>query len=129
MVADALIWAAKRGDLVALETAIGSAVDLNAKDSQGWTALFHAAHNGNTKALQLLIGAGAEVNRGKETGFTALFAAVGAGHVDAVRLLLDAGAEIVQVKGVELRGYCIRGNSERHKAILALLDGHQTKKK
>ena len=59
MVADALIWAASERDLVALETAIGSAVDLNAKDSQGWTALFHAAHNGNTKALQLLIGAGA----------------------------------------------------------------------
>jgi uncharacterized protein len=129
MVADSLIWAAKRGDLVGLETAIRSAANLNAKDSQGWTALFHAAHNGSTKALQLLIDAGADVNRGRETGFTALFAAVGAGHVDAVRLLLDAGAEIVPVKGVELRGYCIQGNSERHKAILALLDGHQTEKR
>jgi len=90
--------------------------------------MFYAAHNGNTKALHLLIDAGAEVNRGRESGFTALFAAVGAGHVDAVRLLLDAGAEIVPVKGVELRGYCIQGNSERHKTILALLDGHQSEK-
>jgi ankyrin repeat protein len=82
-IADSLIWAAKRGDLVALEIAIRSAANLNAKDSKGWTPLFHAAHKGNTKALQLLIDAGADVNRGREIGFTALFAAVGAGHVDA----------------------------------------------
>jgi ankyrin repeat protein len=129
MTTDSLIWAAKRGDLVALETALRSGANVNGEDSQGWTALFHAAHHGNTKALQLLIDAGAEVNHRKETGFTALFSAVGGGHVDAVRLLLDAGAEIVPVKGIELRGYCIQGNSERHKAILALLDDHQTEKR
>jgi len=129
MTADSLIWAAKRGDLVALETAIRSGANVNSKDSQGWTALFHAAHHGNTKALQLLIDAGADVNRGRESGFTALFSAVGGGHLEAVRLLLDAGAEIAPVQGVELRGYCIQGNSERHKAILTMLDGHQEERK
>lgn len=64
MVADSLIWAAKRGDLAALEAAIRSGANVNGEDSQGWTALFHAAHHGNTKALQLLIDAGADVNRG-----------------------------------------------------------------
>ena len=82
MTADSLIWAAKRGDLVALETAIRSGANVNSEDSQGWTALFHAAHHGNTKALQLLIDAGADVNRGRESGFTALFSAVGGGHVE-----------------------------------------------
>jgi hypothetical protein len=33
------------------------------------------------------------------------------------------------VQGVELRGYCIQGNSERHKAILTMLDGHQEERK
>jgi ankyrin repeat protein len=127
MTADSLIWAAKRGDLVALETAIRSGANVNSEDSQGWTALFHAAHHGNTKALQLLIDAGADVNRGRESGFTALFSAVGGGHVEAVRLLLDAGAEIAPVQGVELRGYCIQGNSERHKAILTMLDEEERK--
>jgi ankyrin repeat protein len=81
------------------------------------------------KALQLLIDAGADVNHGKETGFTALFSAVGGGHVDAVGLLLDAGAEIVPMQGVELRGYCIQGNSKRHRAILAMLEGHRSGKR
>ena len=69
------------------------------------------------------------MNRGRESGFTALFSAVGGGHLEAVRLLLDAGAEIAPVQGVELRGYCIQGNSERHKAILTMLDGHQEERK
>jgi hypothetical protein len=33
------------------------------------------------------------------------------------------------VQGVELRGYCTQGNSERHKAILTMLDGHQDERK
>ena len=103
-----------------------SGADVNGKDSQGWTALFHAAHHGNTKALQLLIDGGAKVNGGRETGFTALFSAVSGGHVEAVRLLLNSGAEIVPVQGVELRGYCIQENSEHHRAILTMLDGHQS---
>ena len=126
MVAGSLIWAAKRGDLVALVAAIRSGADVNCADSQGWSALFHAAHHGNTKALRLLIDAGADVNRGRETGFTALLSAVVGGHVEAVRVLLDAGAEIVPLQSVELRGYCIQGNSEHHKAILTMLDSHQS---
>ena len=65
------------------------------------------------------------MNRARETGFTALTAAVSGGPVEAVRLLLNTGAEITSVQGIELRGYCIEGNSERHKAILAMLDGQQ----
>jgi ankyrin repeat protein len=129
MTGDSLIWAAKRSNLVALEAAIRSGANVNSADSQGWTALFHAAHHGNVKALQLLIDAGADVNHGKETGFTALFSAVGSGHVDAVRLLLDAGAEVVPVRGVELRGYCVQRNSERHRAILTMLDALQSGKR
>lgn len=124
-----LIWAAKRGDLAALQTAIRSGAGVDAEDPQGWTALFHAAHHGNTQALQLLIDAGADVNHGRETGFTALFSAVLDGHVEAVRFLLDAGAEIVPVQGVDLRCYCIQGNSERHRAILMMLDDYQPRSK
>ena len=29
-------------------------------------------------------------------------------------------------RGVELRGYCIQGNSKRHNAILTMLDGHKS---
>jgi ankyrin repeat protein len=126
---DSLIWAAKRGDLAALKKAILPDANLNDVDSQGWTPLFHAAHQGNTEVLTLLIEAGADVNFGKGTGFTALFSAVSGGHVEAVQTLLNAGAEIVPVQGIELRGYCIQGNSERHKAILTMLDGHQEERR
>jgi uncharacterized protein len=121
---DSLIWAAKRGDLAALRTAIRPDTNLNDVDSQGWTPLFHAANQGNIEALKLLILAGADVNHGKETGFTALFSAVSGGHIEAVRTLLNAGAEIVSVRGIELRGYCIQAKSKRHDAILRMLDEH-----
>lgn len=121
---DSLIWAAKRGNLAALRTAIRPDANLNGVDSQGWTPLFHSANQGNTEALNLLIQAGADVNHGKETGFTALFSAVSGGHIEAVRTLLKAGAEIVPVQGVELRSYCIQEKSKRHETILKMLDEH-----
>jgi ankyrin repeat protein len=123
-----LIWAAKRGDLVALRKAIRSGANLNDVDSSGWTPLFHAAHQGTTEALKELIQAGADVNHGKETGFTALFSAVLSGHVEVVRMLLNAGAEIVPVQGIELRGYSVRVNSKKHEAILRMLDAHKLDK-
>lgn len=121
---DSLIWAAKRGDLAALKKAILQDANLNAIDSQGWTPLFHAAHQGNVEVLTALIEAGADVNFGKETGFTALFSAVSGGHVGVVRALLNAGAEIVPVQGIELRGYCIQANSQRHETIYRMLEQH-----
>ena len=41
---DSFIWAAKRGDLVALRSAVRAGDSLDTVDSQGWTASFHAAH-------------------------------------------------------------------------------------
>jgi ankyrin repeat protein len=106
-----------------MRKAILSGADLNSKDSQGWTPLFHAAGRGDVEAVKLLIQAGAEVNHGKENGFTALFSAVMSGHVETVHTLLDAGAEVVPVSGIALRGHAMWIESkQRQEAILQLLD-------
>jgi len=100
-----LIAATKRGDIIALKKAIRERADLNERDVQGWTPLFHAAHTGHLAAVKLLLEAGADVNDGVETGFTALFSAVLAGHVEVVRELLRVGAKVAPVQGIELRGH------------------------
>jgi ankyrin repeat protein len=118
-----LIWAAKRGDQAALISPLQSCTDINCKDSQGWTPLFHAAHNGHTEAVRLLIQAGADVNEGIETGFTALYSAVLGQHVETVRVLIEAGARIAPVNGIELRGYALlAADAAKRYAILTMLD-------
>jgi len=117
--ADRVISAAKRGDILEIRDAILARSDLNCVDSQGWTPLFHAAHHGNAEVVKLLIQAGADVNHGAQTGFTALFSAVMGGHVDTVRTLLDAGAKVLPVNGIELCGYARGKNGS---ALVVMLD-------
>jgi uncharacterized protein len=119
VVANRLISAAKRGDILKLRGALLACVDPNCEDSQGWTPLFHAAHHGNTEVVKLLIQAGADVNHGAQTGFTALFSAVMGGNLDTVRTLLSAGAKVLPVNGIELRGFA-RGKNRP--ALVVILD-------
>jgi len=116
---NALIKAAKKGDLIALKAAIRSGADLNCIDSQGWTPLFHAAGRGWTEGMKIIIAAGADVNHGKETGFTALFSAVTSGHIEAVQVLLDAGAQVRDVQGIKLVGHA---QGKKRQEIVAVLE-------
>lgn len=70
-------------------------VDVNAQDSQGWSALHFAAQSLSTDCARLLLEAGANVNARDSFGNTPLSRAVFVyqGDGDLIELLRKAGAE------------------------------------
>lgn len=73
---------------------IEGGVDVNAKDTAGYTALHKALIWGNSKLAKTLIKAGANVNAQTKEGYTPLLFAVERENAEMVKLLLDAGANI-----------------------------------
>ena len=86
------------------------AVDVDARNKKGETALIEAARRGHYEIVRLLVYEGADVNaasnifdsiiinnngtRDKCGGYTSLILAAMLGHFDIARLLIDAGADI-----------------------------------
>lgn len=71
---------------------IKAGADVNAKTTDGWTALMAAANVGSLEAIELLLAAGADVNSKHKNEDTALSRAKAAGHHEIVQLLREAGA-------------------------------------
>ena len=117
---DALIKAAKKGDMNKVERLIENGADIKAKDKSGSTSLDWAAYGGHTDVVkflikkgedintalisaalggqidlvQLLIEKNANVNAAYEEGSTPLIFAAMSGHTNVVRLLIDNGADV-----------------------------------
>ena len=70
----------------------GSALDLDAKNHRGYSALMLAVYNGERDFCEALLRAGADVNSMDLMDNTVLMAASFKGNVDIVALLLDFGA-------------------------------------
>lgn len=68
-------------------------VELDAKFSNGQTALMIAAFEGHREVVALLVSAGANLNATDNNGNRAVMWAVAQGHEDTVALLIHAGAE------------------------------------
>jgi ankyrin repeat protein len=67
---------------------------LEAKDSNGQTALTHAADSGRLDNVKRLLQCGADVNTGDNEGTTPIIAASMQGHANVVLCLLKAGADV-----------------------------------
>ena len=78
----------------AVQSLSDNEIDIEARDSDGGTALMSAANEGKVAAVQSLLDAGADVEARDKEGRTALMWAAYKGKVDAMQLLLDAGADI-----------------------------------
>ena len=91
---DVLHNAVQSGDIGILEAAIASGVDVDARDSQSWTALMHAVNQGSPLLVSLLLEAAADVNVRALDGATALFMATAHGHTEIIELLMKAGADV-----------------------------------
>jgi tetratricopeptide (TPR) repeat protein len=68
--------------------------DINAKYSEGATALIWAAYYGNTDVVRVLIEKGADVNAGNSKKQTALHLAADKGHTSIARFLVEKGADV-----------------------------------
>ncbi len=88
------LQAAEIGDTKTLRRLLNEAnVDINAQDSEGYTALHWAIGKMHTDVAKILLGAGANLNLQDQDGWTPLHLAADWGQVKEVKLLLDAGAD------------------------------------
>ncbi len=88
---EAFMSAAAQADSAQLQTLLQASdtPEINTRDWQGRTALFHAARHGQVKNLRLLLEAGADINCADNGGLTPLYAAAWFGYSDCVELLLQ----------------------------------------
>ncbi len=84
--------AAMKGDKDAVRALIKQAVDVNAAQGDGMTALHWASLNGDAELAQLLLYAGANVRATTRLGgYSPLYLAAKAGHAKVIDALLNAG--------------------------------------
>jgi ankyrin repeat protein len=88
-----LIWAVSEGYPDVAIALINAGADLNARNSDGNTALLRSACEGRPELTRVLIDAGAQLNIQNNDGYTALILARRRGHEDIAELLLQAGAD------------------------------------
>ena len=87
---EALLLAARNGDLSELRKAISKGVDVNTVNKYGWTPLHSAAQEGHTAIVELLLKKESiDVNAKDEYERTPLHVAALKGHFDVVELLLQ----------------------------------------
>ena len=92
-----LIRSSMFGNREAVKKYIEDGADVNAKNSDGYTALYLASSNGRTEIVAMLLDAGANVNARTNTnywGSTALIRASENKHTEIVSMLLDNGADV-----------------------------------
>jgi hypothetical protein len=89
----ALMCAAARGDLDALQSLLVGDGDLDARDANGSSALHYAAAFGQAAACEALLAAGADVDARTTLGFTPARVACRNNALDAARVLHEAGAD------------------------------------
>ena len=87
-----LFAAVERNNGEALQIALASGLDMNARDFMGRTPLHWAASNGYFELASLLARNGAKTDLADDNGHTALHLAALAGFADVCRELLDCGA-------------------------------------
>eukprot|EP00931_Biecheleriopsis_adriatica_P048569 TRINITY_DN28076_c0_g1_i1.p1 TRINITY_DN28076_c0_g1~~TRINITY_DN28076_c0_g1_i1.p1 ORF type:complete len:561 (+),score=111.09 TRINITY_DN28076_c0_g1_i1:103-1785(+) len=92
----ALMAAAQRGRLEAVELLLEKKATLDVRDASGWTALMHAVHGQRIEVAKTLLGAGAEFQQGAEgdSGVTPLILSAAGARPEFCKLLLSKKARL-----------------------------------
>lgn len=104
-----LMSAASNGDINAVKRLLNEGADVNAKDSDNWTALTKAARDGHTEIVKFLIEKGADVHAKAYKGYSALMVAALDGNTEIVKLLIEKGADIDYAITIMLNQYPWQG--------------------
>jgi ankyrin repeat protein len=89
-----LIDAGISGCLVAVRNLLDDGIDMNWKNTLGYTALMWASGKGHVEVVKLFLESGALIDLQNKYGWTALSIASYFGKIDCARLLLERGADI-----------------------------------
>ena len=90
---NALIDAAKNGDIEAVKQHLAAGADVNAKTGDGTTPLHYAAAKGSKEIAELLIAKGADVNAKMDNGDTPLDQAITNHRTEVADLLRKHGGK------------------------------------
>ncbi len=118
--AAALVEAAARGDLAAVERALAAGAPLEARDGSGRTALLAATQGGHASVARRLIERGADVNAQDQIQDSAFLLAGARGHTEIV-LAAHAKADprvLNRYGGTALIPACHYGHVETVRALL-----------
>lgn len=90
---DELVSACKSGDLVKVESLVGSGERVTAPGSDGVLPLMAACLNGHVPVARYLVEAGADVKKPDDYGWTPLAGAARGGSMELVTFLVERGAD------------------------------------
>jgi ankyrin repeat protein len=93
---EALVWAARTGDVSTIARLATSGMDLDSPDvnRNHWTPLQHAVHKQQAESVRVLLEWGASPDATQPGNTTPLFMAADSHDPTIVRLLVDAGADV-----------------------------------
>jgi len=94
MAGEALVNAARLGNIDNVQALIDAGADVNVQSNNGYTALIWAVRKNSLPIAQALLAAGANINLQDYVGCTALIWAVRYNSLPIVQALLAAGADV-----------------------------------
>ncbi|TYZ68508.1 hypothetical protein PybrP1_005468 [[Pythium] brassicae (nom. inval.)] len=89
-----LVCASRNGHIEIVELLLQYGADMNAADTDDWTALHWFAINGRTEMVSELLRQGAQVDSKSNSGATPLYIAAQQGHFGVVVELIKSGANV-----------------------------------
>ncbi|MFH1038870.1 MAG: ankyrin repeat domain-containing protein [PVC group bacterium] len=118
--ASTLQKSASKGDLTKVNELIADGGDVNVRDDEGWTPIYHALQNNHAAVVEALLENGADLNVRDPNGQTPLSLAVVYSGIETVELMIAAGAAVNVADSLgrtPLHNAAIKGRPE----IVALL--------
>lgn len=122
----ALITAAARDDIGAIQQLLDDGADPDAPGIESITPLHAASQMGAVAAIERLLSAGADPELRSTNGMNALHHAAAVGQVDSIRRLVTAGLDVDEASGVRTEGNGYPADSGPSALAIAARAGHES---
>ena len=120
----ALSWAARRGDVFAVDILLKAKANCNIRDGLGKTPFFWALQAPNLACAELLLQYGADATILNNDGQDALYyAAFFHDNIEIIQRIIAAGADVNRATGLGQRALAVAIRQGHFKSAIALLDG------